>query len=43
MSEARAVTNHIGNGMATLVVSAWEGELDTARLAAELSGRSAPA
>lgn len=39
MSEARAVTNHIGNGVATLVISRWEGELDTDRLQAELSGR----
>ena len=37
MSEARAVTNHIGNGVATLVVSRWEGELDRERLAAELA------
>jgi aerobic C4-dicarboxylate transport protein len=36
MSEARAITNIIGNGVATLVVSAWEGELDRARLASEL-------
>jgi aerobic C4-dicarboxylate transport protein len=28
MSEARAITNFIGNGVATLVVSKWEGELD---------------
>ncbi len=28
MSEARALTNIIGNGVATLVVSKWEGELD---------------
>ncbi|MDP9121458.1 MAG: dicarboxylate/amino acid:cation symporter [Acidobacteriota bacterium] len=31
MSEARAITNLIGNGVATIVVSRWEGELDTAR------------
>jgi aerobic C4-dicarboxylate transport protein len=37
MSEARAVTNHIGNGVASLVVSRWEGELDRERLAAELA------
>jgi len=36
MSEARAITNIIGNGVATLVVSKWEGELDVARLRAEL-------
>ncbi len=28
MSECRALTNFIGNGVATIVVSAWEGELD---------------
>jgi len=28
MSEARAITNLIGNGVATLAVSKWEGELD---------------
>ena len=27
MSEARAITNFIGNGVATIVVSRWEGEL----------------
>src|SRR3954451_22483450 len=28
MSEARAITNLIGNGVATVAVSRWEGELD---------------
>jgi len=32
MSEARALTNLVGNGVATVVVSKWERELDTARL-----------
>jgi aerobic C4-dicarboxylate transport protein len=32
MSEARALTNVIGNGVATLVVSKWCGELDQERL-----------
>ena len=32
MSEARALTNLIGNGVATVVVSKWEGALDEARL-----------
>ena len=32
MSEARAITNLIGNGVATLAVARWEGELDVARL-----------
>src|SRR5882724_1981725 len=32
MSEARALTNLIGNGVATIVVSKWEHELDRAKL-----------
>jgi aerobic C4-dicarboxylate transport protein len=36
MSEARALTNFIGNGVATIVVSKWEHELDHDRLASEL-------
>ncbi|WP_051377952.1 dicarboxylate/amino acid:cation symporter [Derxia gummosa] len=32
MSEARALTNLIGNGVATVVVSKWERELDGARM-----------
>ncbi|GJD43246.1 C4-dicarboxylate transport protein [Methylobacterium cerastii] len=32
MSECRALTNLIGNGVATIVVSRWEGELDKAKL-----------
>jgi aerobic C4-dicarboxylate transport protein len=32
MSEARALTNLIGNGVATMVVSRWEGELDKERM-----------
>ena len=36
MSECRALTNFVGNGVATIVVSKWEGELDHDRLAAEL-------
>ncbi len=31
MSECRALTNVVGNGVATLVVSKWEGELDMAK------------
>jgi aerobic C4-dicarboxylate transport protein len=38
MSEARALTNFIGNGVATIVVSKWEGELDHAQLDATLKG-----
>ncbi|MFO1013726.1 MAG: dicarboxylate/amino acid:cation symporter [Caulobacteraceae bacterium] len=36
MSECRALTNIIGNGVATLVISRWEGTLDRAKLAEEL-------
>ena len=36
MSEARALTNLIGNGIATVVVSRWEGALDIARVNARL-------
>jgi aerobic C4-dicarboxylate transport protein len=32
MSEARALTNLIGNGVATLVVAKWTGDLDMAKL-----------
>ena len=32
MSECRALTNVVGNGVATLVVSRWQGELDTAKM-----------
>jgi aerobic C4-dicarboxylate transport protein len=40
MSEARALTNVIGNGVATLVVAKWCDELDTNRLRANLSAPS---
>jgi aerobic C4-dicarboxylate transport protein len=36
MSECRALTNFIGNGVATIVVSKWEHELDHERLEREL-------
>jgi aerobic C4-dicarboxylate transport protein len=32
MSECRALTNLVGNGVATIVISRWEGELDTRKL-----------
>jgi aerobic C4-dicarboxylate transport protein len=37
MSEARAITNLIGNGVATMVVARWEGALDLARARAVLA------
>lgn len=37
MSEARALTNFIGNGVATIVVSHWEKALDHDRLQQELA------
>jgi aerobic C4-dicarboxylate transport protein len=37
MSEVRALTNIIGNGVATVFVSWWEGELDNDRLHANLN------
>jgi aerobic C4-dicarboxylate transport protein len=40
MSEARAITNVIGNGVATLVVAKSEGEFDEARYQLALQGRS---
>ena len=36
MSEARALTNLIGNGVATVVVGKWTGDLDTERMQAVL-------
>lgn len=42
MSECRALTNFVGNAVATLVVSGWEGQLDRARLAAALNGEPGP-
>jgi aerobic C4-dicarboxylate transport protein len=38
MSEARALTNLIGNGVATVVVAKWEGEFDAVRAHMVLSG-----
>jgi aerobic C4-dicarboxylate transport protein len=38
MSEARALTNLVGNGVATLVVAHWCGELDRDRLRNGLAG-----
>ena len=40
MSEARALTNLIGNGVATLVVAKWTDELDEKRLHAALNNET---
>jgi len=40
MSEARAITNLIGNGVASVAVSRWENELDLARARSLLDRRS---
>ena len=40
MSEARALTNLIGNGVATMVVSRWEGELDTEMMDRKLNNET---
>jgi aerobic C4-dicarboxylate transport protein len=37
MSQCRALTNAIGNGIAALIVARWENELDRAQLARELA------
>ena len=36
MSACRALTNFVGNGVGTLVIARWEGDLDRDRLKAEL-------
>ena len=40
MSEARALTNLVGNGVATLVVAKWTGDLDTERLRRQLDNET---
>ena len=40
MSEARAVTNLIGNAVATLVISRWEGEVDAATIRSRLEAQA---
>jgi aerobic C4-dicarboxylate transport protein len=37
MSEARALTNLVGNGVATIVVARWEGDVDMAVLRERLN------
>lgn len=39
MSEMRALTNLVGNGVATIVVSKWENEFDATRACGVLGGR----
>jgi aerobic C4-dicarboxylate transport protein len=39
MSEARAITNVIGNGVATLVIARWTGDLDVETMHARLAGK----
>ena len=39
MSEARALTNLVGNGVATIVVAKWCGQLDEGQLKATLNGQ----
>jgi len=37
MSEARAITNLIGNGVATMAIARWEGDLDIPKMRAALA------
>ena len=39
MSECRALTNVVGNGVATLVVSRWQGELDVEKMRRAMKSR----
>ncbi|QJP17686.1 dicarboxylate/amino acid:cation symporter [Starkeya sp. ORNL1] len=43
MSECRALTNFVGNAVATIVVARWEGELDMHQLRRALAGDGAGA
>jgi aerobic C4-dicarboxylate transport protein len=43
MSEARAITNFIGNGVATMAIAKWEGLRDDARMHEALGTGSPPA
>jgi aerobic C4-dicarboxylate transport protein len=42
MSACRAITNFIGNGVGTLVIARWEGDLDRERLTAQLDRGPGP-
>ena len=41
LAEIRTATNFIGNGVAAVVISRWEGELDSSTLAAQLGATGA--
>ena len=41
MSEARSLTNLIGNGVATIVIAKWDGSLNARRMNRVLNGQSA--
>jgi aerobic C4-dicarboxylate transport protein len=40
LSEARAITNLIGNGVATMVIARWEGSIDRDRMRRELGAKT---
>jgi aerobic C4-dicarboxylate transport protein len=42
LSECRALTNFIGNAVATIVVSRWEGALDRDKLKLAMAGKAPP-
>jgi Na+/H+-dicarboxylate symporter len=42
MSEARAITNLIGNAVATMIIARWDGALDLDRARAILDGEPPP-
>jgi aerobic C4-dicarboxylate transport protein len=42
MAQARAMTNCVGNGVATVVIARWENEFDRAQAAAVLGGDTQP-
>jgi DAACS family dicarboxylate/amino acid:cation (Na+ or H+) symporter/aerobic C4-dicarboxylate transport protein len=42
LNQARAVTNLIGNGVATIAIARWDGTFDSAKADAELAGAATP-
>lgn len=42
LSECRALTNFVGNAVATVVISRWEGALDRDKLKLAMNGEAAP-